>query len=42
MPMVLRWMPTWRSHADSVEYTRKNGNPAEKPRNSIASTRGWR
>ena len=22
MPIVLRWTPTWRSHADSVEYTR--------------------
>ena len=20
--VVLRWMPVWRSHADSVEYTR--------------------
>ena len=22
IPMVPRWIPTWRSHADSVEYTR--------------------
>jgi hypothetical protein len=42
MPMVARSMPTERSHADSVENTSMNGRPAEKPRNSMANTRGWR
>ncbi len=40
MPIVARSMPTSRSQADSVENTSMNGRPAEKPRNSIASTRG--
>ena len=40
MPIVARSMPTSRSHAESVENTSMNGRPAEKPRNSIASTRG--
>ena len=30
------------SHADRVPKTSSNGRPAEKPRNSIASTRGLR
>ena len=42
MPIVARSMPTSRSHADSVENTSMNGRPAEKPRNSIAATRGCR
>jgi hypothetical protein len=42
MPMVVRSMPSSRSHADSVVNTSMKGSPAEKPRNSIASTRGWR
>ena len=35
---------TWASvnQAESVENTSKKGRPAEKPRNSMAMTRGWR
>ena len=40
MPMVARSMPTLRNQAESVENTSMNGRPAEKPRNSIAATRG--
>ena len=42
MPMVVRSMPSSRSHADSVVNTSMKGSPAEKPRKSIASTRGCR
>jgi hypothetical protein len=42
MPIVARSTPTSRNQADSVENTSMKGSPAEKPRNSIARTRGCR
>ena len=39
MPIVERCTPACRSHADSVENTRKKGSPAENPRNNIDRTR---
>ncbi|MCX7363983.1 MAG: hypothetical protein NTV97_19365 [Alphaproteobacteria bacterium] len=40
-PMAVRVTPNSRNHADRVENTSRNGSPAEKPRNSSATTRGW-
>jgi hypothetical protein len=42
MPMVARSMPACLSQADKVWNTSMKGSPAEKPRNSIAATRGCR
>lgn len=39
-PIVDNDTPTSRSHADNVEKTSKNGNPAENPRNTMPITRG--
>jgi hypothetical protein len=40
-PMAERSTPASLSHADSVENTNKNGSPAEKPKNTIVTTRRW-
>ncbi len=40
-PMAVRVTPNARSQADRVENTSRNGRPAEKPRNSSVTTRGW-
>ena len=37
---VARLTPNSLSQADRVENTRRNGRPAEKPRNSRVTTRG--
>src|SRR5262245_6282859 len=42
MPMVLRSMPSCRSHADSVWNTSMNGRPQENPSASEAAMRGLR
>ena len=39
-PIAVRLTPNWRSHADRVENTSRNGSPAEKPRNRSVTTRG--
>ncbi len=39
-PIAVRLTPNARSQADKVEKTRRNGSPAEKPRNSSEITRG--
>ena len=39
-PMVDRASPESRNHADRVENTSRNGNPAEKPSKLMAMTRG--
>ena len=36
--MVLICRPASLSHAESVEYTRRNGRPAEKPSRNITIT----
>ena len=36
--IVLIWRPASFSHADNVEYTRRNGRPAEKPSRNITIT----
>ena len=40
-PMVARAMPASDSQNDSVPSTSSSGSPAEKPRNSMPTTRGW-
>ena len=39
-PIVARLISDRLSHADRVEKTSRNGNPAEKPRNRNVTTRG--
>ena len=41
-PISVRLMSASRSQIERVEKISKNGRPAENPRNSMASTRGWR
>ena len=40
-PIVARAMPASESQNDSVPSTSSSGSPAEKPRNSMPTTRGW-
>ena len=42
MPTSVMLTPATVSHAASVPATSANGSPAEKPRNSMAATRGSR
>ncbi len=39
--MVARAMPASDSQNESVPSTSSSGNPAENPRNSMPTTRGW-